>query len=68
MLNKSCTFFGCMSPAAFTEPDKQGNPWCYLCAVHHNILVEALASGDAKAILSTWVKAQGGAKAAAARM
>jgi hypothetical protein len=48
--------------------DRDGRPWAYLCDAHSARLDAAIASGDPRRILSAWVKAQGGAAAAARRM
>lgn len=63
-----CTWKDCSQEAHHNRLDKQGNPWAELCDEHQILLDEAINSGDAKKILSAWVKAQGGAKAATRRM
>jgi hypothetical protein len=63
-----CKWEGCTAPATFAEADKQGKPWTRLCIAHHNQLEQTLAAGKAPAIMAVWIKAQGGPKAAAARM
>lgn len=63
-----CKWEGCGAPATFAETDKQGAIWTRLCIAHHNQLEATIAAGKAPQIMSVWIKAQGGAKAAAARM
>jgi hypothetical protein len=63
-----CTWEDCASPATFTELNKSGQPWAKLCIAHHNQMETTIAAGKAPAIMSVWIKAQGGAKAAAARI
>lgn len=68
-----CTWNGrerCKVEAVHTEYDKQQKPWAYLCAEHRDALeaaAEAMRAGNFKPMLSAWVKAQGGAEAAAKR-
>lgn len=60
-----CTWKGCSNKATTPQIDSNGNEWANLCDDHHRLLDETL--GDPKKIklmLSYWVKAQGGAKAA----
>ena len=64
-----CTWEECNEQATRPQLDRDGNEWANLCEKHHNMIEETL--GDPKKIpqmLSYWVKAMGGAKAAAARM
>lgn len=62
-----CTWAGCNVPATHVQISKDGSVRAYLCQHHHNLLESALGS-DARLALSYWVKAQGGAAAAAKRM
>jgi len=55
----ACTWTGCTANAVHKELDRNGKPWAHLCQEHHDALEQALDSGDAKKMLSTWVKAQG---------
>lgn len=64
-----CTWVGCEAEAKFPQISSDGKTeWANLCDLHHKEIDGALDSFDAKRILSNWVKAQGGAKAAAGRM
>lgn len=63
-----CTWKDCGQPAAHDEVGKDGSVWARLCIGHHEELEAALDSLDVKAIMRAYIKAQGGANAAAARM
>ncbi len=62
-----CTWEGCTEEAKHDKVARDGQVWAHLCDPHEAIFAAAPAKG-APAILSTWVKAQGGAKVAANRM
>lgn len=57
-----CTWVGCRMVAVKDQFDRGGRVWAHLCIEHDQVLSAALKSGDAKKILSSWVKASGGAK------
>jgi hypothetical protein len=61
-------YVGCTALAAVPQLDKGGKPWANLCAKHDAEVITSIVSGDARKLLSNWVKAQGGAKKAAARL
>ncbi len=63
-----CTWEGCSEFATTQQTAKDGQIWAKLCAKHDKEIDDAIKSGDPKPILSTWIKAQGGSKAAAKRM
>lgn len=63
----NCTWLGCAEQASHDKTSKDGAIWARLCDTHEAKFNEAVASG-VKGALSAWVKAQGGAKAAADRM
>jgi hypothetical protein len=63
-----CTWEGCVADATHPQLDKAGHIWAQLCNEHHNELDAALEALSVKATLRAWVKAQGGAKAAARRV
>ena len=62
-----CTWVDCTEKAEFPQKANDGSIWARLCPEHHKMLDDALGV-DVKKTLSYWIKAQGGAKAAAARM
>lgn len=61
-----CTWEGCREPATHPQLGKTGEAWANLCTGHDRELASRMS--DVRGILSGWVKAQGGAKAAAERM
>jgi hypothetical protein len=65
---KECTWEGCEATGFFDQKGKDGRVWACLCETHDRQLDAVMKSGNVKRILGTWVKAQGGASAAAARM
>jgi len=63
-----CTWLDCKNEATHPHKATDGSIWANLCDAHH-ARQEAAEKGDGtENILSCWVKAQGGAKRAAARM
>ncbi len=63
-----CTWDGCRNWASKPQLAKDGRQWANLCESHDILINRHIANGEAREIISDWVKAQGGAKAAAARM
>ena len=67
-----CTWRDCSNEAAHPQIAKDGEQWANLCDEHNSKIDEsidtAIANGDVRSLLSGWVKAQGGAEAAAGRM
>lgn len=63
-----CTWVGCEVEATVPQIAKDGEQWANLCAAHEAELNGNIDALDAKKLLSSWVKAMGGAKAATARM
>lgn len=64
---KRCRWEGCKRIGPWTETDRNGLIWTNLCTQHHEDLEMALGTKLPAAILKVWIKAQGGAKKAAAR-
>lgn len=64
----NCTWEGCTQTAKHESRSTTGEKWADLCDEHEHQLSASLTSGGPGSILSSWIKAQGGAKAAAARM
>lgn len=63
-----CTWSECEDQGLYVELDRDNKPWANLCAPHHAELETAIGSMDAKALLRSWLRAQGGARKAAERM
>lgn len=63
-----CTWVDCENEATKSQIGKDGSVWANLCESHNGMIENAIVNSDAKAILSYWVKAQGGAKKAASRI
>jgi len=63
-----CTWKNCDIEATHPQLDKNGKQWANLCVDHHRRLKDCADNFDPKRFLSAWVKAQGGAKAAASRL
>jgi hypothetical protein len=61
-----CTWEDCDKCAVFLQTSKDGRKWANLCSEHNALLQSAYKDGTVQAILSYWVRAQGGPKAAAA--
>lgn len=65
----TCTWEGCAANPTRRMFDKQNVQWADLCEDHHTEFERAVTGlSGVPALLSCWVKAQGGAKKAAARM
>lgn len=62
-----CTWEGCTRTGGYKQVAKDGQVWATLCGPHHTELDEAMATTPAR-MIGAWIKAQGGAKAAARRM
>lgn len=67
-LTPQCTWIDCQASGFYEQKAKDGRVWATLCETHDKLVHAAYESGDVKRILSNWVKAQGGAKAAVSRM
>ena len=63
-----CTWVECQNVASVPQIAKDGEQWANLCAAHDAEINAGLEALDAKKLLSCWVKAMGGAKAATRRM
>jgi hypothetical protein len=65
-----CTWKECQDEATHPQLTRDGRMWANLCDKHHERLVtsKSLDNFNPKSLLSSWVKAQGGAAAAARRM
>ncbi len=75
MTSAACTWKDCAATAAHDINDDHGKSWAHLCDAHKADFDAALAKVSTedpkvatKAVLRTWVLAQGGAKKAAERM
>jgi hypothetical protein len=64
----TCTWVDCTKEASHPHFGKDEKQWCNLCEDHHNELEGYMVNGEARQILSSWVKAQGGAKKATEAM
>jgi hypothetical protein len=51
MLYYQYTWDGCSDMALFTQLDRDGNQWAYLCEKHHKLLDSALSKPVASAML-----------------
>ena len=67
-MTQRCTWVDCSEEGINPQFSKDGEVWACLCDEHHLKLESDLDSLDARKILSSWVKAQGGAEKAAGRM
>ncbi len=67
-----CTWIECRLRAKHEEKAKDGSVWARLCQKHHDELDKtvyaATRSGLPGALISVWVKAQGGARKATKRL
>lgn len=67
-----CTWKDCEEPGTHRQTAADGEVWANLCDAHNKELdwavLQSGEQGNVKALLSAWVKAQGGSKKAAARM
>jgi hypothetical protein len=69
---EQCTWKDCLEGGLHRQVAEDGQVWAVLCDKHNSELnqaIDLMVKGDGpKAMLSAWVKAQGGAKKAAKRM
>lgn len=63
-----CTWEGCEVEASVPQVGEDGQQWANLCTSHHAEIETSMVSLDAKTVLRSWIKAQGGSRAAANRM
>jgi hypothetical protein len=63
-----CTWMNCICDAVEPQVARDGQKWADLCVDQARFLKEAIDSGSAKRVVRAWVRAQGGAKAAATRV
>lgn len=63
-----CTWKDCPAESASEILGRDGKAWAHLCPKHQQEFHGAITAPDAKAILRTWVLAQGGASAATKRL
>ena len=65
-----CTWVDCQNDACYPQVGSDQVQWANLCEAHHREVEAASFSSpfDAKVMLRCWVRAMGGAKAAAKRM
>lgn len=66
--SRLCTWVDCRLEAMHPQERGDGGIWANLCQSHHDELESCLASLDPRKLLSSWIKAQGGAKKAAQRI
>jgi hypothetical protein len=64
-MSEQCHWKGCDKPAVREETTRDGEIWTWLCQEHADALDNAIASGSIPLLMSSWIKAQGGAEAAA---
>lgn len=64
----TCTWKGCTKGAKHEQISENGEVWANLCAAHHGELNAEIATLRPERMISAWIKAKGGAKAAAAAM
>lgn len=64
----TCTWVDCKADGTKPQVGSDGSQWAKLCEEHDQKLEAAIATGDVKKWMGAYIKAQGGAKAAAARM
>lgn len=64
----TCTYVRCTAEARHPKTGKDGKVWCQLCDAHSAEFERVVKAGDGRQIVGIWVRAQGGAEAAAARM
>jgi hypothetical protein len=67
MSANGCTWEGCDKLATKPQIAKDGEQWANLCDEHAAKVDAAAMDTRPGAILSTWIRAQGGPKAAARR-
>lgn len=63
-----CTWEGCDKPATTPQLDRDGAAWATLCDAHNTELDDAIGKASPKAMMRCWIKAKGGAAAAAKGM
>jgi len=64
-----CSWVDCQKEFTTPQVDSEGKCWAKLCADHAKVMQDAIEDiNNPKRLLSCWIKAQGGAKAAASRM
>lgn len=63
---QKCTWEGCGCKATFSQVNKEGVFWAYLCVSHRMALAFASRAGG-RALLRAWARAQGGAEIASRR-
>ena len=66
--DEPCTWIDCTETAEQSMTSSDGTVWSRLCQTHAAEVEEAIVSGKPRALLRAWVRAQGGAEAAVARM
>ena len=65
-----CTWVDCSADAKYPHLSKDGTPWANLCDDHHAQVEKDCdpVDCDIRKMLSSWVKASGGAKVMAGKM
>jgi hypothetical protein len=64
---RSCTWQDCTRDGTREQIAQDGAVWAVLCEQHHKELDDAIGSMNPPVLMRAWVRAQGGAKKAAAR-
>jgi hypothetical protein len=63
-----CTWKDCNNEAKHSQISKDNREWANLCYEHNTKFLKDIKEGNVKAILSDWVKANGGSEALAKKM
>lgn len=63
-----CSWKECKQQAEYPQVSKSNQIWAVLCEEHRDELDRAVASANVRKLMGAWIKAQGGAKAAAERI
>lgn len=64
----TCTWQNCDRDASVPQVDRNGETWANLCGAHAWDMEDAIADADPRETVRAWIKAQGGAAAAAKRV
>jgi hypothetical protein len=72
-MSQQCTWVDppevrCSSAATHAELSNDKTPWAHTCDIHHAMIEDGIVNFTPQKMLRNWVRAQGGHKAAAARM
>lgn len=67
-MSSTCTWQDCSATAQHEQVADDGDAWANLCAEHNQKLQASMASGDQRAIIADWIRAQGGPMKASRRL